>query len=88
MALKKITVIGAGTMGNGIAHIFAQTGFMVTLVDVSTAQLGKAIQTITKNLDRQIAKGGLTEIQKQTALANLFTHPELSAGVAEADMVV
>ena len=88
MALQKITVIGAGTMGNGIAHIFAQTGFMVTLVDVSTAQLEKAIQTINKNLDRQIAKGGLTEIQKQTALANLFTHTEIAAGVAEADLVV
>jgi 3-hydroxybutyryl-CoA dehydrogenase len=88
MALKNITVIGAGTMGNGIAHVFAQTGFRVILVDVNTGQLEKAVQTISKNLDRQIAKGSLTEEQKQLALANLSTHSEIATGVAEADLVI
>ncbi len=64
MALQNITVIGAGTMGNGIAHVFAQNGFTVTLVDVNARQLEKAIETIGKNIDRQIAKGTLTEEQK------------------------
>jgi 3-hydroxybutyryl-CoA dehydrogenase len=88
MALKNITVIGAGTMGNGIAHVFAQTGFRVILVDVNAGQLEKAVQTISKNLDRQIAKGSLTEEQKQLALANLSTHSEIATGVAEADLVI
>jgi len=59
--MKKIAVIGAGTMGNGIAHVFAQEGFKVSLIDVSQDQLNKAIATITKNLDRQVAKGAATE---------------------------
>ena len=88
MALKNITVIGAGTMGNGIAHVFAQTGFKVMLVDVNAGQLEKAVQTINKNLDRQIAKGSLTQEQKQLALANLSTHTEIATGVAEADLVI
>lgn len=88
MALKNITVIGAGTMGNGIAHVFAQTGFRVILVDVNAGQLEKAVQTISKNLDRQIAKGSLTQEQKQLALANLSTHTEIATGVAEADLVI
>ena len=62
-----ISVIGAGTMGNGIAHVFAQSGFKVTLIDVSQEQLDKAIVTIGKNLDRQIAKGNLTEDARQSA---------------------
>lgn len=88
MALKNITVIGAGTMGNGIAHVFAQTGFRVILVDVNAGQLEKAVQTISKNLDRQIAKGSLTQEQKQLALANLSTHTEIATGVAEADLII
>jgi len=88
MALKNITVIGAGTMGNGIAHVFAQTGFRVILVDVNAGQLEKAVQTIRKNLDRQIAKGSLTQEQKQRALANLSTHTVIATGVAEADLVI
>ena len=60
-----ISVIGAGTMGNGIAHVFAQAGFNVTIVDVSLAQLDRAVATITKNLDRQVAKGTITEEQKK-----------------------
>ena len=59
--MQNITVIGAGTMGNGIAHVFALKGFNVTIVDVSQPALDKAIQTITKNLDRQLAKGGINE---------------------------
>ena len=88
MALKNITVIGAGTMGNGIAHVFAQSGFKVMLVDVNAGQLEKAVQTINKNLDRQIGKGNLTQEQKQLALANLSTHTEIATGVAEADLVI
>ncbi len=88
MALKNITVIGAGTMGNGIAHVFAQSGFTVTLVDVNAVQLEKALQTITKNFDRQISKGLLTEEQKQQALGHLTTDTDLISGVSNADLVV
>lgn len=88
MSLKNITVIGAGTMGNGIAHVFAQSGFMVTLVDVNVLQLEKAMQTIEKNLDRQVSKGTLTTEQKKQTLANLSTQSDLTRGVAHADLVV
>ena len=86
--MKNISVIGAGTMGNGIAHVFAQTGFDVTLIDVQTAQLEKAIATITKNLDRQVAKGTLTEEQKAEALNKIKTNTSIAEGVANADLVV
>jgi 3-hydroxybutyryl-CoA dehydrogenase len=86
--MKNISVIGAGTMGNGIAHVFAQTGFDVTLIDVQTAQLEKAIATITKNLDRQVAKGTLTEEQKAEALSKIKTNTSIAEGVAHADLVV
>lgn len=86
--MKNISVIGAGTMGNGIAHVFAQTGFKVTLIDISQPQLDKAIQTISKNLDRQISKGSLTEEQKQNTLNNISTNNSIDAGVATADLVV
>jgi 3-hydroxybutyryl-CoA dehydrogenase len=86
--MKKISVIGAGTMGNGIAHVFAQTGFDVTLIDVSEAQLQKALQTISKNLDRQVAKGSLTEEQKAAALSNITTSSDLIQGVSQAELVV
>ncbi|MFN5333929.1 MAG: 3-hydroxyacyl-CoA dehydrogenase family protein [Bacteroidota bacterium] len=86
--MKKISVIGAGTMGNGIAHVFAQTGFDVTLIDVNEAQLQKAIQTISKNLDRQVAKGSLTEDQKASALSNISTTSDLIQGVSQAELVV
>ncbi len=88
MGLQNITVIGAGTMGNGIAHVFAQAGFSVILVDVNAVQLEKAVQTIQKNLDRQIAKGTLTEEQKQSALSNLSTETDLLKGAANAELVV
>jgi len=86
--MKNISVIGAGTMGNGIAHVFAQTGFEVTLIDVNAAQLEKAISTITKNLDRQVAKGTLTEEQKAEALSKIKTNTSISEGVSNADLVV
>jgi 3-hydroxybutyryl-CoA dehydrogenase len=86
--MKQIAVIGAGTMGNGIAHVFAQSGFRVNLIDVNADQLQKAIATITKNLDRQVAKGTATEEQKQAALQNITTVTDLSAGVQNADLVV
>jgi 3-hydroxybutyryl-CoA dehydrogenase len=83
-----IAVIGAGTMGNGIAHVFAQNGFKVNLIDVNAAQLDKAIQTIQKNFDRQIAKGAATEEQKNNALANLTTFTDLAKGVDGTELVV
>ncbi len=83
-----ISVIGAGTMGNGIAHVFAQAGFSVTLVDVNAAQLEKAIATIGKNFDRQIAKGSITEETKTTALANITTATDVAVGVKNAGLVV
>ena len=75
-------------MGNGIAHVFAQTGFAVRLIDVNAGQLEKAIQTIQKNFDRQIAKGSATEEQKKTALANLSTFTDMAQGVSNAELVV
>ena len=86
--MKQISVIGAGTMGNGIAHVFAQTGFTVTLIDVNAAQLEKALATIAKNLDRQVSKGTLTEDQKATTLANLSIQTDIAIGVSQADLVV
>ena len=86
--MKNVSVIGAGTMGNGIAHVFAQSGFAVTLVDVNTAQLEKALQTITKNLDRQVSKGTVTEAQKADALQHIKTCDDLAGGVKDADLVV
>ncbi len=88
MEIKNVSVIGAGTMGNGIAHVFAQTGYKVVLIDVNAAQLEKAVATISKNLDRQIAKGTLTEDQKAATLAQLTTATDISAGVSNADLVV
>jgi len=88
MSLQQIAVIGAGTMGNGIAHVFAQGGFKVNLIDVNQSQLEKALQTIGKNFDRQIAKGSATEEQKSEALARIVTFNDLSAGVLNAELVV
>ncbi len=88
MDIKNVSVIGAGTMGNGIAHVFAQTGFKVTLIDVNATQLEKAIGTISKNLDRQVSKGVLTEEQKATTLNNITTNTSIADGVANANLVV
>lgn len=86
--MKQIAVVGAGTMGNGIAHVFAQNGFSVKLIDVNPGQLLKAKETITKNLDRQVAKGLLTEEQKQATLKNISTTHDLLEGVGNAELVV
>jgi len=83
-----VSVIGAGTMGNGIAHVFAQAGFAVTLIDVSAAQLEKALVTIGKNLDRQVSKGSITANQKTIALNNITTATDIATGVKNASLVV
>src|SRR5690348_8576210 len=86
--IKKVSVIGAGTMGNGIAHVFAQNNFEVNLVDVNASQLEKALQTIAKNFDRQISKNVITEEQKKQSLANISTYTNIKEGVQDADLVV
>jgi len=86
--MTNVSVIGAGTMGNGIAHVFAQSGFKVSIVDVSLAQLDKAIANISKNFDRQIAKGTATEEQKKAALANISITPNMSDGIKDAELIV
>lgn len=86
--MNKVAVIGAGTMGNGIAHVFAQKGYNVHLIDVSSKALEKALQTIEKNLDRQITKGTLSEDQKSMTLSNLTTFSSLKEGVDGVELVV
>jgi len=86
--MKTISVIGSGTMGNGIAHVFAQAGMRVTLIDVSAAQLTRGIATIAKNLDRQVSKGTITEEQKKSTLENITIESDLAKGVQDADLVV
>src|ERR1700759_1843836 len=86
--MQNISVIGAGTMGNGIAHVFAQKGFKVTLIDTQPQQLEKAIKTITGNLDRQIAKGTATAKEKDRPPAAITTQTNTPQGVAAADLVV
>ena len=88
MALQNITVIGAGTMGNGIAHVFAQNGFKVTIVDLQKSQLEKALATIGKNLDRQISKGAISEQDKANTLNNICTDTNIEQGVSIAQLVV
>jgi 3-hydroxybutyryl-CoA dehydrogenase len=85
---KQIVIIGAGTMGNGIAHTFAQTGFKVSLVDVSQEALERGLKTITANLDRIIAKGNLTEEQKAATLNNITTYTQLEAAAKDAGLIV
>ena len=86
--MKNISVIGAGTMGNGIAHVFAQNGFTVNLVDINKEQLEKAMLTIAKNLDRQVAKAVLTDDAKKNTLAHITTANDISDGVKNASLVV
>jgi 3-hydroxybutyryl-CoA dehydrogenase len=86
--MKNISVIGAGTMGNGIAHVFAQYGFNVALIDVSQDALSKAVNTISKNLDRMVAKEKITAEQKESTLKNITTFITLAEGVKSADLVV
>ncbi|MGI4875432.1 MAG: 3-hydroxybutyryl-CoA dehydrogenase [Janthinobacterium lividum] len=83
-----VAVIGSGTMGNGIAHVFAQHGFTVSLIDVQQPALDRALATITKNLDRQVSKAALTEDDKAATLGRLRTFTSLAEGVAEAELVV
>lgn len=86
--MKNITVIGAGTMGNGIAHVFAQSGFNVQLFDISKDALQRSVATIAKNMDRQIAKELLSESDKAAALDRLQTGTDIGTAVAAADLVV
>ncbi|HNU15394.1 MAG TPA: 3-hydroxyacyl-CoA dehydrogenase NAD-binding domain-containing protein, partial [Chitinophagaceae bacterium] len=83
-----ISVIGAGTMGNGIAHVFAQRGFKVTLIDISQEQLDKAVITIGKNLDRMVAKEIIRKELKQETLDNITTNTSIADGVKNAELVV
>ena len=86
--MKQIAVIGAGTMGNGIAHVFAQKGFKVNLIDTQAAALEKALQTIQKNLDRQLTKNVIDEATKTATLANITTKTSIQEGISNADLVV
>lgn len=86
--MKTIAVIGSGTMGNGIAHVFAQYGLHVNLIDISEEALQKAMQTITKNVERQLSKGSIDEKTKKTILENINPLTNLQAGVSQVDLVV
>lgn len=86
--MKNIAVIGAGTMGNGIAHVFAQSGFSVKLIDVSEKALEKGITTIAANLDRMVAKGTITEEVKFNTIGNIITYTDIEDGVVNTDLVV
>ena len=86
--MKNIAVIGAGTMGNGIAHVFAQKGYKVQLIDAQEKALEKAITTIEKNLDRQITKQTITTEDKANTLANIQTFTSIEQGVINADLVI
>ena len=86
--MKNIAVIGSGTMGNGIAHTFAQFGYQVALIDISQPALDKALATISKNLDRIVAKGTITEADKASTLKNITAYTVMADGVKNADLVV
>lgn len=86
--MKNIAVIGAGTMGNGIAHVFAQNGYKVNLIDVSEESLDRGIATITRNLDRMLSKEKITGEDKIQTLKNITTHTQLSSGIPNTDLVV
>lgn len=86
--MNKVAVIGAGTMGNGIAHTFAQFGYQVALIDISEASLERGLATITKNLDRMVKKEKISEDDKANTLANITTYTDMKAGVADVGLVV
>ena len=86
--MKNVAVIGAGTMGNGIAHVFAQFGYKVSLIDISQASLDRGLATIAKNLDRQVAKEAITEADKHATLNNLTAFTSIEEGVKNVDLVV
>ncbi|MEM8890966.1 MAG: 3-hydroxyacyl-CoA dehydrogenase NAD-binding domain-containing protein, partial [Bacteroidota bacterium] len=85
---KKVAVIGAGTMGNGIVHVFAQNGYDVNLIDISQSAIDKGLATIGKNMDRQIKKELITESDKEQALARIKTHTQLKDAVADRNLVI
>jgi len=86
--MKQIAVIGAGTMGNGIAHTFAQSGFTVKLIDISEQSLDRGMATIANNLDRMVAKGSITEADKLATIENIITYTDIQDGVIGVDLVV
>jgi 3-hydroxybutyryl-CoA dehydrogenase len=86
--MKNVAVIGSGTMGNGIAHVFAQRGYQVSLIDISQAALDRGLATIGKNLDRMVAKESITESDKASTLANITTFTDMKAGLANVELVV
>lgn len=86
--MQKIAIVGSGTMGNGIAHVVAQYGYSVTLIDINEASLAKGLATIEKNLTRQVEKATITAAVKESALANIITATSVKAGVGNADLVI
>ncbi|MEP7265233.1 MAG: 3-hydroxyacyl-CoA dehydrogenase NAD-binding domain-containing protein, partial [Bacteroidota bacterium] len=86
--MKNVAVIGSGQMGNGIAHVFAQSGFQVTLIDINQDALNKAVATIDKNLERQVGKNLISAEDKNTALARITSTTDMAAGVKNAELVV
>lgn len=86
--MNQIAVIGSGTMGNGIAHTFAQFGYKVNLIDINEAALNRALETINKNLGRQVTKGTLSTEDKDSTLARITTYSDLQSGVESADLIV
>ena len=86
--MKNVAVIGSGTMGNGIAHVFAQNGHKVALIDINEEALQRALKTIEKNLDRQLSKGRIDESTKQQSLQNISTFTKMEQGVKDAELVV
>lgn len=86
--MKNIAVIGAGTMGNGIAHTFAQFGYKVHLIDISNESLRKGVETITKNLDRMVAREKITEAEKKETLKNISTYNDIPSGVKNVGLIV
>ena len=86
--MKQIAVIGSGTMGNGIAHTFAQAGFTVKLIDISEKSLEKGMATIAANLDRMVTKGSITEADKHKTISNIITYTDIKDGVVGCDLVV
>lgn len=86
--IQTVAVIGAGTMGNGIAHVFAQNGFNVHLIDIGEDRLQKAVATITKNIDRQVSKGTIDSAQKDQILKNIHTNTSITSGISKAELIV
>ena len=86
--MKNISVIGSGTMGNGIAHTFAQNGYAVALIDINPEALARALATIAKNLDRMVSKGSISDEIKVQTLANITTYTSLAEGVKTADLII